>query len=60
MPLYYNNQEFSDKEVADAIKAKYQERRQWCQQQAREFLEKKERQKYYHCWYLVPEVEDDS
>ncbi len=57
MPLYYNNQEFSDKEVADAIKAKYQERRQWCEQQAREHLAKKERRKYYRCTYFVPEVE---
>ena len=60
MPLYYNNQEFSDKEVADAIKAKYQERRQWCEQQAREYLAKKERHKYYHCDYYVPEADDNS
>ncbi len=57
MPLYYNNQEFSDKEVADSIKAKYQERRQWCKQQAREYLAHKERRKYYNCTYFVPEVE---
>ena len=57
MPLYYNNQEFSDKEVADAIKTKYQERRQWCEQQAREYLADKPRRKYYRCTYFVPEVE---
>ena len=57
MPLYYNNQKFSDKEVADAIKAKKQERRQWCEQQAREHLAQKPRRKFYRCTYFVPEVE---
>ncbi len=60
MSFTINDKDYSDKEMYNAIQATKQERRQWCQQQAREFLEKKERQKYYHCWYLVPEVEDDS
>lgn len=57
MSFYLNNQEFSDKEVADSIKAKKQERRQWCEQQAREYLAHKPRRKYYRCTYFVPEVE---
>lgn len=60
MSFYLNNQEFSDKEVADSIKAKKQQRRQWCEQQAREYLAKKERRKYYHCDYYVPEADMDS
>lgn len=60
MSFYLNNQEFSDKEVANSIKAKKQERRQWCEQQAREYLAKKERRKYYHCDYYVPEADADS
>ena len=57
MSFHFNDQEFSDKEVADAIKAKKQERRQWCEQQAREHLAKKERRKYYLCDYYVPEAD---
>ena len=60
MSFYLNNQKFSDKEVADSIKAEKQERRQWCEQQAREYLAKKERRKYYHCDYYIPESDQEG
>jgi hypothetical protein len=57
MPFGFNNQEFSDNEIANAIKAKKQQRRQWCEQRVREYLAAKERRKYYYCTYFVPEAE---
>jgi hypothetical protein len=57
MSFHHNNQQFSDKEIADAAKAKKQERHQWCEQQAREFFATKERRKFYYCTYFIPEVE---
>ena len=57
MPFYYNDQEFSDKEMGQALNEKKQQRRDWCEQKAREYLATKERHKYYYCTYFVPEVE---
>lgn len=58
MSFYYNDQKFSDKEVATAAENARQTRHDWCEQQARAFFATKERSKYYYCTYFVPEVEE--
>ena len=59
MSFYFNDQEFSDKEVAQSAREARQARHEWCEQQAREYLATKQRAKFYHIYYFVPEVEMD-
>ena len=60
MALYINNQEFSDKEVALKAQEWRQERLEWSEQQAREYLAANPRRKYYHCDIYYPEVDDTA
>ena len=59
MSFYVNNQKFSDKEIAEGVKQRKQERRDWCEQQAREYLATKTRKKFYLCEVYYPEVDDE-
>ena len=60
MAFYHNDQKFSDQELGLAVKQKKQNRHDWCERKVREFFATKNRHKYYHCRYFVPEVEQDS
>lgn len=48
----------ADKEVALKAQQWRQERLEWCEQQAREYLTANPRRKYYHCDIFYPEVDD--
>ena len=46
MPFYSGDKEYSDQQVAAKVKRLKQERHDWCEQQAREYLAAHERPKY--------------
>ena len=60
MAFFINEQKFTDKEVASAIKEAKQARHEWCEQQAHEFFTGKNCRQFYHVWYYLPEIEDDG
>ena len=60
MAFLFKDKEYSDKEVASAIKERKQARHDWCEQKAREFFATKERRKFYNTSYYVPEADDEG
>ncbi len=60
MSFFLNGQEFSDKEVVQSVKEAKQARHDWCEQQARAFFATKERPKFYHIYYYIPEARMDQ
>lgn len=57
MSFNLNDQKFSDGEIAQGVRQLKQERHDWCEQKAREFLATKPRMKFYHVDYFVPDVD---
>jgi hypothetical protein len=60
MPFYSGDKEYSDQQVAVEVKRLKQERHDWCEQQAREYLAAHERPKYYYTEYYIPEAEQET
>lgn len=60
MPFYLGDKEYSDQQVAAEVKRLKQERHDWCEQQAREYLAAHQRPKYYFTEYYIPEAEQET
>lgn len=60
MPFYSGDKEYSDQQVAAEVKRLKQERHDWCEQQAREYLAAHQRPKYYFTEYYIPEAEQET
>lgn len=60
MPFYSGDKEYTDQLVAAEVKRLKQERHDWCEQQAREYLAAHQRPKYYYTEYYIPEAEQET
>lgn len=60
MAFYAGDQEFSNKEIANAWKEREKKLRQWCIEQARELFAKKVTTKRYEVYYYYPEVDGSA
>lgn len=60
MAFYVGDKEYSDQDMASEVKRCKQERHDWCEQQAREYLAAHPRRKYYFTEYYIPESEQET
>ena len=60
MAFTFDNKQYSDQEVASAVKQLKQQRRNWSEQEARKYLVAHPRNKFYFTEFHIPDMNDST
>ena len=60
MAFTFDNKQYSDQEVASAVKQLKQQRRQWCEQEVCKYLSTHARNKFYFTEFYIPDTYDST